>query len=116
MKHPASQKPVSDTSAASAAVPLTPLRNYVRLLGRTLGEVIHECEGRDTYNVIERLRQVAVRLRREGARRDSRAEKSRGRGSAGKTSSVMARFAPSAGEWPAHALRRGRAKAGQQTG
>ncbi|WP_397474481.1 phosphoenolpyruvate carboxylase [Pusillimonas sp.] len=50
-----------------------PLRAYVRLLGRTLGEVIKECEGQRAFDVVEKLRQVAVRLRREGNMRDSRA-------------------------------------------
>ncbi|HUH86768.1 MAG TPA: phosphoenolpyruvate carboxylase, partial [Pusillimonas sp.] len=52
---------------------LPPLRAYVRLLGRALGEVIKECEGRRAYEVIEKLRQVAVRLRREGNAHDGRA-------------------------------------------
>src|SRR5690606_1493203 len=50
-----------------------PLRAYVRLLGRTLGEVIKECEGQRAFDVVEKLRQVAVRLRREGNVRDGRA-------------------------------------------
>jgi len=50
-----------------------PLRAYVRLLGRTLGEVIKECEGPRAFDVVEKLRQVAVRLRREGNERDGRA-------------------------------------------
>lgn len=50
-----------------------PLRAYVRLLGRTLGEVIKEHEGHRAYDVVERLRKVAVRVRREGDAGDIRA-------------------------------------------
>lgn len=51
---------------------ITPLRQDIRLLGRALGEVIRECEGRQVYDVIEKLRRAAVRFRREGLDRDGR--------------------------------------------
>ena len=63
---PAAQSFFNDTD-------IPPLRAYVRLLGRTLGEVIKECEGQRAFDVVEKLRQVAVRLRREGNGRDSAA-------------------------------------------
>jgi len=63
-------QPVKPTSSDAS---LPPLRTYVRLLGKTLGDVIRECEGRGVYEVIEKLRQVAVRFRREGHARDGRA-------------------------------------------
>ena len=58
-------------SAQGAAAPFlgatTPsfLRNDIRLLGKTLGQVIKECEGKATYDVVEKLRQAAVKFRRE---------------------------------------------------
>lgn len=47
-------------------------RNDIRLLGRTLGDVIRECEGKAVYDVIEKLRRAAVKFRREGNIADSR--------------------------------------------
>ncbi|TAL91836.1 MAG: phosphoenolpyruvate carboxylase [Candidimonas sp.] len=47
------------------------LRNDIRLLGKTLGEVIRECEGKAIYNTIEKLRRAAVAFRREGKLKDS---------------------------------------------
>lgn len=41
-----------------------PLREDIRLLGRILGEVIHEIEGEDTFNIIEDIRQTTVAFRR----------------------------------------------------
>ncbi|NYT84119.1 phosphoenolpyruvate carboxylase [Pollutimonas harenae] len=48
------------------------LRNDIRQLGKTLGEVIKECEGKAAYDVIEKLRRAAVKFRREGNPADSR--------------------------------------------
>lgn len=48
------------------------LRSDIRLLGKTLGEVVKECEGKAIYDVIEKLRRAAVKFRREG---DSQAGK-----------------------------------------
>lgn len=50
----------------------SPLRQDIRLLGRTLGEVIRDSEGRAVYDVIEKLRRAAVKFRREGQDRDGR--------------------------------------------
>ncbi|MDS1139148.1 phosphoenolpyruvate carboxylase [Pusillimonas sp. SM2304] len=50
----------------------TSLRNDIRQLGKTLGEVIRECEGKAVYDVIEKLRRAAVKFRREGKPADSR--------------------------------------------
>jgi phosphoenolpyruvate carboxylase len=47
------------------------LRDDIRLLGKTLGQVIQECEGKAIYNVIEKLRRAAVKFRREGKISDS---------------------------------------------
>ena len=43
-----------------------PLRHDIRLLGRLLGEVIAECEGKRVFDTIETLRRTAVKFRREG--------------------------------------------------
>jgi len=58
--------------SAAAGKDTTSLRNDVRQLGRTLGEVIRECEGKTIYNVIEKLRRSAVKFRREGDIKDAR--------------------------------------------
>ena len=42
-----------------------PLREDIRLLGRLLGDVVREQQGKATFNAIETIRQTAVRFRRE---------------------------------------------------
>jgi phosphoenolpyruvate carboxylase len=42
-----------------------PLKEDIRLLGRLLGDVLREQEGDAVYNVVETIRQTAVRFRRE---------------------------------------------------
>jgi phosphoenolpyruvate carboxylase len=42
-----------------------PLRNDIRLLGRILGDTLREQEGDGVFNVIERIRQNAIRFRRD---------------------------------------------------
>ncbi|CAB3672478.1 phosphoenolpyruvate carboxylase [Achromobacter animicus] len=49
-----------------------PLRHDIRLLGRLLGEVIEECEGKRVFDTIETLRRTAVKFRREGDEADSK--------------------------------------------
>lgn len=69
MNRPASgaAAPCPSPSAPSFAPATTSfLRNDIRLLGKTLGQVIKECEGKSAYDVIEKLRQAAVKFRREG--------------------------------------------------
>jgi len=51
---------------------ISPLRQDIRLLGKTLGEVIRDSEGRAMFDVIERLRRAAVKFRRAGSDRDGR--------------------------------------------
>jgi phosphoenolpyruvate carboxylase len=41
-----------------------PLKEDIRLLGRVLGDTVREQEGEDTFQLIERIRQSAVRFRR----------------------------------------------------
>jgi phosphoenolpyruvate carboxylase len=42
-----------------------PLREDIRLLGRVLGETLREQEGAEAFDTIERVRQLAVRFRRD---------------------------------------------------
>jgi phosphoenolpyruvate carboxylase len=43
-----------------------PLREDIRLLGRLLGDTLREQEGEDTFQLIEQIRQTAIRFRRDG--------------------------------------------------
>ncbi|MBP5986871.1 MAG: phosphoenolpyruvate carboxylase [Azonexus sp.] len=43
-----------------------PLRNDIRLLGRILGDTVREQEGEAVFDIIERVRQTAVRFARDG--------------------------------------------------
>ncbi|WP_371322437.1 phosphoenolpyruvate carboxylase [Dechloromonas sp. ZY10] len=43
-----------------------PLRNDIRLLGRILGDTVREQEGDAVFEIIERVRQTAVRFARDG--------------------------------------------------
>ncbi|MBV8605183.1 MAG: phosphoenolpyruvate carboxylase [Pelomonas sp.] len=70
----------SSSSSKSAAKPAKrpddknlPLIEDIRLLGRILGEVIREQEGRETFELIERIRRLAVAYRHK---RDAQAGKS----------------------------------------
>lgn len=56
-----SQSPDTSTSPES-----TPLRDDIRRLGKTLGDVIRASDGNAVYDVIEKLRRAAVKCRREG--------------------------------------------------
>ncbi|HEV8148443.1 MAG TPA: phosphoenolpyruvate carboxylase [Bryobacteraceae bacterium] len=42
-----------------------PLREDIRLLGRILGDTVRDQEGSETYELIERVRQLCVRFRRD---------------------------------------------------
>src|SRR3954453_4231830 len=42
-----------------------PLREDIRLLGRLLGNVLRDQEGESVFDVVETIRQTAVRFRRE---------------------------------------------------
>jgi phosphoenolpyruvate carboxylase len=44
----------------------SPLKEDIRLLGRLLGDTLREQEGADTFDLIERIRQTAIRFRRDG--------------------------------------------------
>jgi phosphoenolpyruvate carboxylase len=43
-----------------------PLKEDIRLLGRLLGDTLREQEGEETFNLIEQIRQTAIRFRRDG--------------------------------------------------
>lgn len=44
----------------------TPLRHDIRMLGRMLGDTLREHEGEATFNLVESIRQTAIRFRRDG--------------------------------------------------
>ncbi|MBL8385581.1 MAG: phosphoenolpyruvate carboxylase [Burkholderiales bacterium] len=52
-------------SARTQSLEDAPLREDIRLLGRILGETILEQEGREAFDVVETVRQLAVRFRRD---------------------------------------------------
>ncbi|WP_226399746.1 phosphoenolpyruvate carboxylase [Ferribacterium limneticum] len=43
-----------------------PLRDDIRLLGRILGDTVREQEGESVFDIVERVRQTAVRFARDG--------------------------------------------------
>ena len=47
-----------------------PLRDDIRLLGRILGDAIRDQEGVATFELVENVRQTAVRFAREGKSED----------------------------------------------
>jgi len=55
----------SDKPAAKSADKDAPLKEDIRLLGRLLGEVLRDQEGDAVFEVVETIRQTAVRFRRE---------------------------------------------------
>ncbi|WP_420869411.1 phosphoenolpyruvate carboxylase [Cupriavidus necator] len=57
-----------DTPPPGAADKDLPLREDIRFLGRLLGECLHEQEGDAAFEVVETIRQTAVRFRRENDR------------------------------------------------
>jgi phosphoenolpyruvate carboxylase len=61
--------PKQTTSSArpskASANPDAPLKEDIRLLGRLLGDVLREKEGQAAYEIVETIRQTAVRFRRE---------------------------------------------------
>jgi phosphoenolpyruvate carboxylase len=62
-------KTAAKTSVRPARTPIqdkdAPLKEDIRLLGRLLGDVLREQEGDAVFNVVETIRQTAVRFRRE---------------------------------------------------
>jgi phosphoenolpyruvate carboxylase len=59
-KKPTDRLPASDTPDKDA-----PLKDDIRLLGRMLGDVLRDKEGESVFDVVETIRQTAVRFRRE---------------------------------------------------
>jgi phosphoenolpyruvate carboxylase len=64
--------PRSRSTKESAKDKNQPLMEDIRLLGRILGEVIREQEGREAYELVERVRQLSVAFR---LKRDAQAGK-----------------------------------------
>jgi phosphoenolpyruvate carboxylase len=58
-------KPVVQDITDPAADKDAPLKEDIRLLGRLLGDVLREQEGAAVFDVVETIRQTAVRFRRE---------------------------------------------------
>ena len=77
-----SASPARRKAAPSSRLPATrqphavdknqPLMDDIRLLGRILGEVIREQEGREAFELVERVRQLSVAFR---LKRDAQAGK-----------------------------------------
>jgi len=57
------QVPRKPTRTAQSSTHEDALRDDIRLLGRILGDTIREHEGRDTFELIEKVRQLAVAFR-----------------------------------------------------
>ncbi len=55
--------PAKPVDAADAAAKNKPLMEDIRLLGRMLGDVIREQEGKEAFELIERVRQLSVAYR-----------------------------------------------------
>ena len=64
-KQPTSTPRVSSPSADKASNKDAPLKEDIRLLGRILGDVLRDQEGDAVFEVVETIRQTAVRFRRE---------------------------------------------------
>lgn len=70
-----------------------PLINDIRLLGRLLGDVVREQEGKQAYDLIERIRKLSVAFRRDKKAQDDRTLKQLlNRLSADQTVSVIRAF------------------------
>lgn len=71
-KRPAAAKPEATPAASAPARRASdkdlPLREDIRFLGRLLGECVREQEGDAAFEVVETIRQTAVRFRRENDR------------------------------------------------
>src|SRR5688500_1931971 len=62
-EHPPMTPPALKRQAADAAEKNRPLVEDIRLLGRILGDVIREQEGKDAFELIERVRKLSVAYR-----------------------------------------------------
>ncbi|WP_426111567.1 phosphoenolpyruvate carboxylase [Massilia sp. PWRC2] len=58
-------EPTNRAVSVSADDKDAPLKEDIRLLGRLLGDVLREQEGADVYEVVETIRQTAVRFRKD---------------------------------------------------
>ncbi|MEX2480933.1 MAG: phosphoenolpyruvate carboxylase [Gammaproteobacteria bacterium] len=69
----ASRRERSTSTRSDAADKNRPLIEDIRLLGRILGDVIREQEGKEAFNLIERVRQLSVAYRLKAETRAGRA-------------------------------------------
>ncbi|MDF3832509.1 phosphoenolpyruvate carboxylase [Cupriavidus basilensis] len=60
--------PAANTPARRASDKDLPLREDIRFLGRLLGDCVREQEGESAFELVETIRQTAVRFRRENDR------------------------------------------------
>ncbi len=58
---------IASTAEFSAAIPNDAVGDDIRLLGRLLGDAIRSTEGDAVYDLVEKVRQLAVDARRSGA-------------------------------------------------
>src|ERR1051325_5508946 len=66
MDKPALDANTSEVKEQSAGADKdAPLKEDIRLLGRLLGDVLRDQEGEAVFDVVETIRQTAVRFRRE---------------------------------------------------
>ncbi|WP_449413414.1 phosphoenolpyruvate carboxylase [Pandoraea soli] len=70
---PAADGPVKGKTRRSREDKDAPLREDIRFLGRLLGDVLREQQGSDAFDLVETIRQNAVRFHREGDRSAARA-------------------------------------------
>ncbi|VVE50789.1 phosphoenolpyruvate carboxylase [Pandoraea terrigena] len=70
---PALDAPVKAKARRSREDKDAPLREDIRFLGRLLGDVLREQQGSDAFDLVETIRQNAVRFHREGDRSAARA-------------------------------------------
>ncbi|MGV3743402.1 MAG: phosphoenolpyruvate carboxylase [Burkholderiaceae bacterium] len=61
----AKQTSLSSRSPKASANPDAPLKEDIRLLGQLLGDVLRDKEGQAAFEIVETIRQTAVRFRRE---------------------------------------------------
>lgn len=70
---PASDGPAKAKARRSREDKDAPLREDIRFLGRLLGDVLREQQGSDAFDLVETIRQNAVRFHREGDRSAAKA-------------------------------------------
>ena len=90
-KTPASKALSQSVAPATATNKDQPLVDDIRLLGRILGEVIQDQEGKAAYALIENIRQLSVAFRRQADANADRALKKLLKGLTGDQTVTVAR-------------------------